>query len=1513
MVRKIAFGIVGCVVFSSLQATVIRVPADSLTIQGGLNGAGSGDTVLVSPGTHYENISCPATTGIVLLSDSGAAVTIIDGSFNDRVIANVSASSVIDGFTIRNGLTSGDGSGIYSTSNSVKIVNCKILSNQANNGGGIYISGDSSIVENCGILSNTATANGGGVCLDGTGSTMNNCKIESNTASTDGGGAYITGLTLPLSGNYISGNMASNNGGGIYVSTRYCVFSNDTFINNSAMKGGGIYVAPSNKQDSLVIDSAVVTNNMATSSGGGIYISYTKASGSTNFRCRIENNEISGNTVSSGSGGGIFIYDYLSISLGSVWNPPKVVAQFDIHNNIISNNSASYDGGGVHFYSYISSAGDRIGTAIGMCRLNMDSNNFSYNNSQNDGGGMFIHNWARATNNSGSHKSVASVELVENTVQNCFANNKGGGCYIYEFFPSSSGNDTGAIILTNNSVKDCRADSNAGLYVELYSTSGYVPATISASVNTLQNNTATSSNGGGYLYSSGYKSTINFTTNTIAGNDGGGIQMKFNRGKVTASGNTVSNNDGDYGGLYIEVDTLTFTNNVVEKNTATTNGGGLHLNVNDKLFFTNNLITGNSANSNGAGIFVQNGPGQIQRNTFVTNIGAGVYLNSSASPTISANAFVDNDGTVKDSSDGGEITNNNLYYNTYQPGDYELYYYHTSPLNAIQNYWLDTDTGTIAGNIYGADYVTISPFRGAPNLAAPYEPSVVDSVTIFYDSAYTIPFTDSASLGDTLYLQLTGNSNSSTNRDYAVVMLKTSTDTITVALPETDVNSGIYRWWATIEDSSNDLHNRIRAGLIITATARVDSTKSDSVIFKDTDPPSVPVLVSPVDGAYISDSIPTFVWHTSIDVHSIIDYYILEYADNPSFASMESLNVIDTTYTPFSGLLDTTYYWKVKAVDIANNKSDFSEIWDFEIDTYTPDAPTLLSPSDNSWFNDTTIVFEWSAVTKGSKTFGKESFNLGAKSAPIRYILQIDTTDSFTSLIIADTTQLTKDTVRLGEGRYYWRVETYDLSGNNSFSESWHFGIDMESPGLSGTTIWKDTLYTASPIPVTSTITDGFAVVSPTLYYRTNLDTNWVGIAMSKQWISGKYKAEIPSQTSDTRVEYYLEAQDSILNIGRDPQNAPDSVYSFVVRHGSGVDLIVDGTTETSWGECTFRYVGIINGGVLNVLSYNGSSFAGKLTIYADSIFVSSGSQLKANRAGYRGGKGGSHGFGTWGEGPGGGGCGKWDDKWHEGISAGGGGGYGGKGKDGGGGYFGVPGGSSYGDAQSLAIQRGSGGGEGISWTNDTCIGYSDGGNGGGAINLNASKITIEGQIAANAGAGGGSNGGGGSGGGVLLRGISLLSIHGSIAANGRSGYGGGYGDGGGGRIKIFGTSIDTTGSTITASPNGTVYIKEDTVGVETETPLPKVFGLSQNYPNPATKTVTISYQLPQPTEVSLKMYDVAGKLVTIVVDEKQNPGYYNVVWNGRDATGKKVASGIYFYRLQTPSYTKAKKLILVE
>ncbi|MFZ1081908.1 MAG: T9SS type A sorting domain-containing protein [Candidatus Kryptoniota bacterium] len=88
----------------------------------------------------------------------------------------------------------------------------------------------------------------------------------------------------------------------------------------------------------------------------------------------------------------------------------------------------------------------------------------------------------------------------------------------------------------------------------------------------------------------------------------------------------------------------------------------------------------------------------------------------------------------------------------------------------------------------------------------------------------------------------------------------------------------------------------------------------------------------------------------------------------------------------------------------------------------------------------------------------------------------------------------------------------------------------------------------------------------------------------------------------------------------------------------------------------------------------------------------------------------------------------------------------------------------------------------------------------------------------------------------------------------------------------------------------------------------PTIFDLNQNYPNPFNPSTTINYQLPATRFVTLKVYDVLGREVATLVNEKENAGSYAVKFDG-----SRLASGVYFYQLQAENFSQTKKLILLK
>ncbi|MCX6138784.1 MAG: serine hydrolase [Ignavibacteriales bacterium] len=89
---------------------------------------------------------------------------------------------------------------------------------------------------------------------------------------------------------------------------------------------------------------------------------------------------------------------------------------------------------------------------------------------------------------------------------------------------------------------------------------------------------------------------------------------------------------------------------------------------------------------------------------------------------------------------------------------------------------------------------------------------------------------------------------------------------------------------------------------------------------------------------------------------------------------------------------------------------------------------------------------------------------------------------------------------------------------------------------------------------------------------------------------------------------------------------------------------------------------------------------------------------------------------------------------------------------------------------------------------------------------------------------------------------------------------------------------------------------------------LPSSIELGQNYPNPFNPATTIEYAVPQQSHVTLKIFDLLGREVAVMVNERKDAGTYSVQWNAAA-----MPSGIYFYRLQAESFTETKRLMLLK
>jgi hypothetical protein len=132
--------------------------------------------------------------------------------------------------------------------------------------------------------------------------------------------------------------------------------------------------------------------------------------------------------------------------------------------------------------------------------------------------------------------------------------------------------------------------------------------------------------------------------------------------------------------------------------------------------------------------------------------------------------------------------------------------------------------------------------------------------------------------------------------------------------------------------------------------------------------------------------------------------------------------------------------------------------------------------------------------------------------------------------------------------------------------------------------------------------------------------------------------------------------------------------------------------------------------------------------------------------------------------------------------------------------------------------------------------------------------------------------------------------------------------------VVISNAVINQSTNTITFSNNqvASFYIltSDNVTGIENKEVVPSGYSLNQNYPNPFNPSTNFSYQIPVGTHVTLKVFNMLGEEVAILVDKFQSAGFYNLQFS---INNYKIPSGVYFYQLKTNNFVITKKLLLLK
>jgi parallel beta-helix repeat protein len=375
-------------------------------VQDAITAAGAGDTVLVHPGTYKETLNFAGKAITVTSEDPGnqntVDATILDGNQKGTVVtfgSSETASSVLTGFTIRNGLGR-YGGGIYVYGASPTISHNTLIDNEARYASGDLASGqgggilcyqaNSPVISSNTITENVATYWGGGICMYEAAGTITGNTIFGNQASSGwGGGILLTGDSNPtISSNAINVNLAAIDGGGLWTGAGSSpVVSGNTFDGNQTQSGNGGGLAITD--GTPTVTGNTIKNNTTSQYGGGIGIGGAATP-------TISGNIISDNTTgnSGNSGGGIAC---------------QGTSQSTITGNTIRHNAARFDGGGIYcLNAQITVRGNVIegnacnlhGAAIrceGSAHATIEADTIYYNAATLAGGGIYISVPASAT------------------------------------------------------------------------------------------------------------------------------------------------------------------------------------------------------------------------------------------------------------------------------------------------------------------------------------------------------------------------------------------------------------------------------------------------------------------------------------------------------------------------------------------------------------------------------------------------------------------------------------------------------------------------------------------------------------------------------------------------------------------------------------------------------------------------------------------------------------------------------------------------------------------------------------------------------------------------------------------------------------------------------------------------------------------------------------------------------------------------------------------------------------
>ena len=134
-------------------------------------------------------------------------------------------------------------------------------------------------------------------------------------------------------------------------------------------------------------------------------------------------------------------------------------------------------------------------------------------------------------------------------------------------------------------------------------------------------------------------------------------------------------------------------------------------------------------------------------------------------------------------------------------------------------------------------------------------------------------------------------------------------------------------------------------------------------------------------------------------------------------------------------------------------------------------------------------------------------------------------------------------------------------------------------------------------------------------------------------------------------------------------------------------------------------------------------------------------------------------------------------------------------------------------------------------------------------------------------------------------------------------------------QLNISWDIYTSDGASETPSTNGPWSLTVDgswVLGVDNEM-IPKVFALHNSYPNPFNPVTNIRYDIPEISDVTIEIYNLAGQKIKTLVSNEHQPGRYKIQWNATNDLGSPVSTGMYIYRIKAKDFISVKRLLLMK